>query len=239
MARPRTITDERLLTATAAVIEQTGPGFTLAQVAKEAGVAVGSVAQRFGSKAGLLRALTELGRTQAVERMREAAAEADSPEVAVRAALVAAFAGLDRGGESGAGGSGAVNHLAQLGTDLADPELRGLLRLHYAALRDELTVLLRMAASEQWCGPVPAVAARVLLSAINGAALDWSLRAEDPAGANDETTTNDTTSADHAASNDTVSARETVPANGTVPARDTLRACLAETVDVIMKGWLP
>ncbi|MBB3662814.1 MULTISPECIES: TetR/AcrR family transcriptional regulator [Prauserella salsuginis group] len=225
MARPRTITDERLLTAAAAVIEQAGPGFTLAQVAREAGVAVGSVAQRFGSKAGLLRALTELGRTQAVERMRGAAAEADSPAAAVRSALLAVFAGLDNGGDSGV-----ANHLAQLGTDLADPELRGLLGLHYAALRGELTVLLRAVPDSGWRGPEPDVAARVLLSAVNGAALDWSLRADDA--------TNDTGLANDIA-DDTGPANNTTAANEAGPVRGTLRACLAETVDMIMKGWLP
>lgn len=57
MARPRSITDERLLAAAETVIGRCGPGFTLAQVAAEAGVAVGTAGQRFGSKAGLLQAL--------------------------------------------------------------------------------------------------------------------------------------------------------------------------------------
>lgn len=170
MARRRTISDERLLTATAAVIEQTGPGFTLAQVAREAGVAVGSVAQRFDSKAGLLRALTELGRTQAVERVRAAAAAAGDPESALREALLAVFAGLDTVADAAV-----ANHLAQLGTDLADPDLRDLLGRHYAALREELAVLVRQVMAAGWCGPDPDVAARVLLAAVNGAALDWSL----------------------------------------------------------------
>lgn len=169
--RPRTITDERLLAAAAAVIEQMGPGFTLAQVAKEAGVAVGSVAQRFGSKAGLVRAMTELGRAQAVERMRVAAeAEAGSPWAAVRAAVIAVFADLDT-----VDGPGVANHLAQLGADLADPALRELLAEHYAACGGQLFELLRSAPRAE-SAPKPATAARVLLSAVNGAALDWALR---------------------------------------------------------------
>ncbi|MBB3049731.1 AcrR family transcriptional regulator [Prauserella isguenensis] len=251
MARPRTITDERLLTATAAVIERVGPGFTLAQVAREAGVAVGSVAQRFGSKAGLLRALTEQGRTQAVERMRTAADAAESAESAVRAALLAVF------GELGAAGdSGVANHLAQLGTDLADPDLRGLLGLHYAALRQELSGLLRAAAGDGWCGPAPDVAARVLLSAVNGAALHWSLRPGDNAGSN-RAGSNDTGSKDpgsnHTAANtaaantaaantagaNAAAANTAVASDDTAAGKGTLRVCLAETIDVIMKGWLP
>src|SRR3954463_12933808 len=59
MARPREITDERLLDAAAGRISRLGPGFTLADVAAEARVAVGTVAQRFGSKHGLLVAMTK------------------------------------------------------------------------------------------------------------------------------------------------------------------------------------
>ncbi|MCP2255113.1 transcriptional regulator, TetR family [Prauserella aidingensis] len=243
MARPRTITDERLLAATAAVIERTGPGFTLAQVAREAGVAVGSVAQRFGSKSGLLRALTEAGRVQAVERMRSAAEAADSPESAVRAALLAVFAGLDSGGDSGV-----TNHLAQLGTDLADPQLRGLLGLHYAALRQELSGLLRVAGTaDEWRGPEPDVAARVLLSAVNGAALDWSLLPGGGADSDDADSngagSNDAGSngagSNHAASSHPEAVPPEAAATADTGGRPALRDCLAETIDVIMKGWLP
>ncbi|HEX8865870.1 MAG TPA: TetR/AcrR family transcriptional regulator, partial [Lentzea sp.] len=41
MARPRTISDERILNAVAAVIDRRGPEFTVADVAAEAGVSVG------------------------------------------------------------------------------------------------------------------------------------------------------------------------------------------------------
>ncbi|MFD1052024.1 TetR/AcrR family transcriptional regulator, partial [Kibdelosporangium lantanae] len=42
MARPKTITDERLLTALAQAISEVGPGFTVADVAARAGVSVGT-----------------------------------------------------------------------------------------------------------------------------------------------------------------------------------------------------
>ncbi|MFC4005329.1 TetR/AcrR family transcriptional regulator [Prauserella oleivorans] len=169
MARPRTISDERLLAATGVVIGRFGPGFTLAQVAEEAGVAVGSVAQRFGSKAGLLRALTQAGRRDVVARLRSVAVSAADPRAALRDALVAVYSEI---GDAAT----AANHLGQLGMDIADPELRGLLGEHYAAMEKELRGLVRAAAADGWNGPEPPVAARTLLVAVNGAALDWSIR---------------------------------------------------------------
>ncbi|OZM72753.1 TetR family transcriptional regulator [Amycolatopsis antarctica] len=177
MARPRSISDERLLAAAAAVIGRSGPGFTLAQVAAEAGVAVGTVAKRFGSKNGLLRALSRITTQWTVEVVRVAAAAVDGPLAALRAGVVATYSGLTPAEGAGNGAEAATNHLGQLGVDLGDPELRALLGEHYAALESELRRLVRRAAAvEDWRGPAPARAARVLLSVVNGAALDWSIR---------------------------------------------------------------
>ncbi|MEU5235127.1 helix-turn-helix domain-containing protein, partial [Streptomyces anulatus] len=103
MARPRTITDERILNAVAAVIDRRGPEFTVADVAAEAGVSVGAVAKRFGSKSGLLQALTRAGTEEVTRRMREAGT--------VRDALLTWFDRL-------ADPVVATNNLAQLGVDL-------------------------------------------------------------------------------------------------------------------------
>src|SRR5688500_10949650 len=77
VARPKTITDERLLAAAAQVIARKGPGFTIADVAARAEVSVGTVAQRFGSKSGLLQALTRQTAADVTRRMRQAAARED------------------------------------------------------------------------------------------------------------------------------------------------------------------
>ena len=58
MARPRKHTDEAIIAAAGRVIGRSGPGFTLAEVAAEAGVAAGTLVHRFGSKHGLLVAMT-------------------------------------------------------------------------------------------------------------------------------------------------------------------------------------
>ncbi|ASR38750.1 TetR family transcriptional regulator [Prauserella marina] len=169
MARPRSITDDRLIEAAQRVVAKVGPGFTLAKVAEEAGVAVGSVATRFGSKHGLLEAMSRAGTERAVELVRGVSADAESPCAALRTALLAVYSGL---GDP----ETAANHLGQLGADIADPLLRELVGEHYAALERELTELVRDAAGTGWCGPSPRHAARVLLATANGSAIDWSIR---------------------------------------------------------------
>ncbi|SER32816.1 transcriptional regulator, TetR family [Lentzea albida] len=154
VARPRTITDERILNAVAAVIDRRGPEFTVADVAAEAGVSVGAVAKRFGSKSGLLQALTKAGTEEVRRRMREAGT--------VREALLTWFDRL-------ADPVVATNNLAQLGVDLIDPELRALLARHYAVLEEELEVL---CAAEE----LPPTAARVLAALVYGISMDWSVR---------------------------------------------------------------
>ncbi|RSN36771.1 TetR family transcriptional regulator [Amycolatopsis sp. WAC 04169] len=168
MARPRSITDERLLTAAGAVIGMVGPGFTLAQVAAEAGVAVGTVAQRFGSKNGLLLALSRENTRSVVEAMRECGELAD-PVEALRAAVVVVYEGL---GDA----QTAANHLGQLGVDIGDPGLRALLGEHFTAVEAELRKLVRVATRDLPGAPGVVRAARVLLGVANGAALDWSIR---------------------------------------------------------------
>ncbi|MFC5285596.1 TetR/AcrR family transcriptional regulator [Actinokineospora guangxiensis] len=169
MARPKTISDERILDASAQVISRVGPGFTLAMVAGEAGVSVGTVAGRFGSKAGLLRALTEHTTATVAADMRAAFDAQVEPVDGLRAALVHTYLNLGDAEQAG-------NNLSQLGVDLQDPVLRELLGLHYAAMREELLRACRAAAPALPGMPAPERAARVLLSLANGACVDWSIR---------------------------------------------------------------
>ncbi|WP_433408718.1 TetR/AcrR family transcriptional regulator [Saccharomonospora azurea] len=169
MARPRTVDRQRLLDAAAVVIAREGPHFTLAGVAAEAGVSVGSVAGHFRSKHGLLVALSEAATARTATVLREAAEAALTPREAVREALVALYAGLGNA-------ETAANHLAQLGVDLVDATLRDRLGRHYAAVEDVLCELLTSRGREAWSGPPPRQAVRVLLAVANGAAIDWSVR---------------------------------------------------------------
>ncbi|HEY0019998.1 MAG TPA: TetR/AcrR family transcriptional regulator [Longimicrobium sp.] len=58
--RPRSTSDEEILTAAARVISRVGSGrFTLGDIGEEAGLSPAGLVQRFGSKGGLLLALAE------------------------------------------------------------------------------------------------------------------------------------------------------------------------------------
>ncbi|MBP2339868.1 AcrR family transcriptional regulator [Saccharothrix coeruleofusca] len=166
MARPRTITDERLLAAAGEVIGRRGPSFTLAEVAAEAGVSVGTVAGRFGSKNGLLQVMTRQMTERVGERMREAARGLE-PLAGLRAGLVSWVDGMTDPRRAG-------NHLAQLGVDLIDPELRALLGELHAATERAVADLVR--AVDLPRGPSPERAARVLTGLVHGVSMDWSVR---------------------------------------------------------------
>ncbi|GAA3859776.1 TetR/AcrR family transcriptional regulator [Saccharothrix violaceirubra] len=170
MPRPRSITDERLLVAAAQVVGRRGPEFTIADVAAEAGVSVGTVSGRFGSKSGLLQELTRRETARIPELMR-AAAEGLDPVAGLRAGL---RSWIDRLGDPETAG----NNLAQLGVDLIDPELRGLLALLHEATERGVRDLVERADLPR--GPGLARAARVLTGLLYGVAMDWSIR---PAGA--------------------------------------------------------
>lgn len=168
MARPRTVTDEHLLAAASSAIGRHGPGFTLADVGREAGVAPATLVQRFGSKAAMLAALAEAGSAQGLAAMRAAAAAAPPGAPAVAAALRAAADGLDDPAT-------APNHLAQLGADLADPVTRRSVRDDQRAVRGEVERLLRDAPG-LGRAPAPAEAAEALVAIWNGTLLAWSLQ---------------------------------------------------------------
>lgn len=172
MARPRSISDDRLLAAAGVAIGRRGPGFTLADVGREAGVAAATLVQRFGSKAGMLAALSAHGTAHGVRAMRRAAAGAAPGRAAVLAALLAAAEGLDDPVT-------APNHLAQLGADLADPVLREAVRRDQEAVRGEVARMLD-GAPGLGGAPSPAQAADVLVALWNGTLLAWSL---EPRGA--------------------------------------------------------
>lgn len=136
--RPRTVTDDDILAATARAMSKVPPTrFTLADVAREVGLAPATLLQRFGSKRGLLLALS----AQSAHGMNEAfAAIRESHESPLEALFVAAteMARFSTTPEE------LANSLAYLQIDLSDPDfhrhiLEGSRAMHrgYRALLDE------------------------------------------------------------------------------------------------------
>jgi AcrR family transcriptional regulator len=135
------VSDADILNAAGRAIAQLGPAkLTLADVAREVGLAPATLVQRFGSKRGLLLALAE-----------SAAASIDDCFVAVRAAhpqpleaLISAATEMTRHIQSP---DEMANHLAFLQIDLSDPDFHRLMLLSsqrieagYRALLDEAVV---------------------------------------------------------------------------------------------------
>lgn len=169
MARPRKVSDEELMAATGRAIGRHGPGFTLAQVAAEAGVAVGTVAGRFGSKQSLLLAMMTVGSASVAPRMRAAARGLDPEAAIVAAALVTADGLTDP--------ATVTNHLGQLGVDLADPALRSGFAALRAGVHEVLTELFTAAGLPS--APPPPRAARIIAALTHGALMDWALNPHD------------------------------------------------------------
>lgn len=169
MARPRKISDDELLAATVAALGRYGPGFTLAQVAAEAGVVASTIAQRVGSKHALLTSMITRGTDRLVTAMRAAAGAETDPHAAIRAAALVTAEGIDDPAST-------ANHLGQLGVDLADPALRVELARGRQVYRDELE---RMFTQADLPYADPARAARLLAATIQGLQIDWAM---DPKG---------------------------------------------------------
>jgi AcrR family transcriptional regulator len=166
VGRPRKISDNELMAACGRAIGAYGPGFTLAQVAVEAGVAVGTVAGRFGSKHGLMLAMMTTAAGGVADRMRAAAARHTDPVAAVVAAALVTAEGVDDSATT-------TNHLAQLGVDMSDPALREGLALLRERVREVLRSLL--AAAGLPGAPPAARAARIVAGLAHGSQMDWAL----------------------------------------------------------------
>src|SRR5256885_6865137 len=170
MGRPRTTPDAAVLEASARVISRYGPkDFTLAQIAKEAGLAPATLIQRFGSKRGLLLALA-----------RTAAEGAGACFDAVRArfrsplrALSASFEEMARLAETPAT---LANSLAFLQIDLTDPEFRRWMLVNANATSKAIEDLLEDAIhSRELRKCDTAAVARLLQAAAHGSMVSWAV----------------------------------------------------------------
>lgn len=155
-------------------MQRLGPGdLTLAEIAAEAGVTAGALAQRFGSKRALLLALADAAAASAGDLVRGIRAAHRSPLAALRA-YAECLAGL------ASSPAALARNLAYLQIDLADPEFRERLALQARATRSALLELLQEAveAGELKRGTdVPALA-RAVEVALNGALFTWAFHRE-------------------------------------------------------------
>ena len=176
MARPRKVSDDKIFESVMTVMMRRGPAdWTLADVAKEAGLTAGALVQRFGSKRALQVLLTKLfadGLPAMLVEMRRAH---PSPLGALRA-YARHIAGLAPSGEMFA------HHLSYLQLDLSDPELHSHFLRQALATRDYIRSLLDEAVT---AGELPAATDTTELTrrvevTLTGSMFTWATYQEGP-----------------------------------------------------------
>ncbi len=174
--RPRTVSDEEILAATARTIGRVGPlRLTLAHVAREVGLSPATLIQRFGSKRALLLAFARQGGGDEQGFMDGLRAEGRTALETARAFLLC-FAGLAQSPKEMA------NNLAFLQIDLTDAAFHRITSRLFRSQQQALAGLLAEAQAEGELGPVDARAlARVLLAVVNGSLLTWAVYRDGPA----------------------------------------------------------
>ena len=136
--RPRTVADADILMAAGRVISQVGPTrLTLADVGRASGLSASALVKRFGSKRGLLLAMSR----QSMESVDACFAAVRSVHPAPLEAFVAAALEMTRYVKTP---QEVANSLAYLQIDLSDPEFYALMKENgkrmeagYRALLDE------------------------------------------------------------------------------------------------------
>lgn len=172
--RPRTISDEAILAALARAISRVGPGrLTLAHVAAEAGLAAPTIAQRFGSKRGLLLAFAARGPGELEKSFARARVTHPSPLSALLS---------DPGGATQAMGSpdALAHHLAFLQLELADPEFHQHVLQHARVAREQIRLLLDAAVEHGELRPCDTTSvARAIHVTYNGTLITWAIFRQD------------------------------------------------------------
>ena len=169
MSRPRKVDDEEVFAAVHRAMERLPPWeFTLAEIAREAGLTAGALVQRFGSKRDLLLRLMEEWADGTRATLDELRAASPSPLAAVRA-WAECFAQMGRSPR------GMAHHLAWLQQDMADPAFRR----HVQAQTRETTSVLRawlqqaIAAGELSPRASPGALARAVQAILGGSLISW------------------------------------------------------------------
>ena len=134
--RPRKVSDEAIFGAAQKVMGQLGPAqWTLADIAREAGITAGAVVQRFGSKRDLLLAMME-----GMEEMPRGTFASLRKQHSSPVKVLYAYA--DCVAQMGDTPGTLAHHLSYLQLDIADPDFNAHMRLQARATRDEIRALL-------------------------------------------------------------------------------------------------
>jgi len=176
--RPRLKLDPEILPGAARAIERLGPArLTLADVAKEVGLAPATLVQRFGSKRGLLLAVARQGASGVREEFARIRARHRSPLRAL-AGVAVCMAQMAKTPEA------LANGLAFLEMDLADPEFHRLALAHARQFRTELRALLDDAVRARELRKCPAAKlANAVQGMLGGSMLNWAIHREGKADA--------------------------------------------------------
>jgi len=169
--RPRETSDAEILSATMQVMARLSPArFTLAEVAKEVGVAPATLIQRFGTKRELLLAACRSGIEALDEQFAAARVKYRSPLAALLELMVecTSFAATPEA---------MANGLAYLQIDITDPDFRTLALEQSVRMQREIKKMLDEALQERELVECDtAKLARLLHAAYGGSMLGWAIR---------------------------------------------------------------
>lgn len=168
--RPRTVADADILLAASRVISQVGPTrFTLADVGRASGLSPGALVKRFGSKRGLLLAMSR----QSMESVDACFAAVRSAHPAPMDAFVAAALEMARFVKTP---EEVANSLAYLQIDLSDPEFYALMKQSSARIEAGYRALLDEAVEAGALVPCEtARLARAVGALVTGSLLGWAV----------------------------------------------------------------
>ena len=169
--RPRSVSDDAIFEAVAAVVTAVGPtGLTLAAVAERVGLSAPALTQRFGSKHGLLVAFATREATDIAEAFAAARPAHPDPLTALVETLAALPSGITTP-------EGLAHNLAFLQMDLTDPELRTHAVAQSRRLRVEIAALVTEAvrSGQLAAATSPETLAADLYATYCGAMLTWAV----------------------------------------------------------------
>ena len=170
MARPRTVSDDQIIFAAIRAMSRLGPmKLTLADVADEANLSPAALVKRFGSKRGLLLAVSNA----ASGGMDEGFAQLRKAHASPLDALLEATTYLAKHTKSA---EELANHLAFLQIDVTDPEFRKpMVEMSRATLAGYETLLDDAIAKRELIACDTKALARALNAIVGGSLIAWAV----------------------------------------------------------------